>query len=75
MHVMWLYRISLPHRFSGAAPCPKYETRRRVMLSLRAGILPYLRILFCFCHNLSIVETRSGGCKSVGEDVASSLGM
>ena len=25
MHVMWFYRISLPHRFSGAAPCPKYS--------------------------------------------------
>ena len=25
MHVMWFYRISLPHGFSGAAPCPKYS--------------------------------------------------
>ena len=45
---MWFYRISLPHRFSGAAPCPKYDTRRGVMLSLHAGILAYLRILFFF---------------------------
>ena len=30
IHVMWFYCISLPHRFSGAAPCPKYDTRRGV---------------------------------------------
>ena len=53
IHVMWFYCISLPHRFSGAAPCPKYDTCRGVMLSLHAGILLYLRILVFFCHNLS----------------------
>ena len=45
IHVMWFYRIFLSHRFSGAALCPKYDTRRGVILSLHAGILPYLRIL------------------------------
>ena len=75
IHVMWFYRISLLHRFSRAAPCPKYDTRRGVILSLHDGVLPYLRILVFFCHNLSIVETLCGGCKSMGEDVVASLGM
>ena len=73
------YDVVLPHfpppQIFGAAPCPKYDTRRGVMVSLHAGVLRYLRILDFFCHNLSIVETLCDGCKSVGEDVVASLGM
>ena len=45
---MWFYRISLSHRFLGADPCPKYDTRRGAKLSLHAGILPYFTILVFF---------------------------
>ena len=50
---MWFYRISLSHRFLGADPCPKYDTRRGAKLSLHAGILPYLTILVFLTQSIN----------------------